>query len=30
MPTCKNVMSNNVFNLNQANSENVYDNVNSE
>ena len=30
MPTFKNVMSNNVYNLNQANSENVYDYVNSE
>jgi len=30
MPTCKNGKSNNVYNLNQANSENVYDYVNSE
>jgi len=30
MPTCKNVMSNNVYNLNQANSENVYKYANSE
>ena len=30
MPTFKNVMSNNVYNLNQANSENIYDCVNSE
>ena len=30
MPTFKNEMSNNVYNLNQANSENVYDYVNSE
>jgi len=30
MPTCKNVMSNNVYNLNQVNSENVYDYVNLE
>ena len=30
MPTFKNVMSNNMYNLNQVNSENVYDYVNSE
>jgi len=30
MPTFKNVMSNNVYNLNQANLEKLYDYVNSE
>ena len=29
MPTCKNVMSNNVYNLYQANSEHIYHYVNS-